>query len=71
METKEKIRIMLREPMIESEKILHAIHENDGYCISKEEKSPDTKCICKKFKELDHDGVCDCGLYIKVSEYDD
>ena len=38
---------------------------NDGYCISKPQ-SEDTKCICTEFREQNHCGVCNCGLYYKV-----
>lgn len=52
--------------------ISKAIEDNDGYCINKEEKTEDTKCICKQFKNTIKDvmdkqnnevATCDCGLY--------
>ena len=39
--------------------------ENDGYCPCSLENTPDTKCMCKEFREQ-ADGMCHCGLYIKV-----
>ena len=42
------------------------IKQNNGYCLSKREKTPDTKCPCKAFRET---GECDCGLYIKDPTY--
>ena len=42
------------------------IAENAHYCISKPEKNKDTACWCKKFKNQDCEGYCDCGLYYKV-----
>lgn len=43
--------------------IIRRIKANGGYCPSKFERTPDTKCICKALKE---DGECACGLFIKV-----
>jgi hypothetical protein len=41
--------------------------ENDGYCPCFLVKTPDTKCMCKEFREMP-EGMCHCGLYIKVVE---
>lgn len=43
------------------------LKENGGYCPCKLERSPDTKCMCKEFREQ-KDGMCHCGLYIKEKE---
>ena len=43
------------------------LKENGGYCPCKLERSPDTKCMCKEFREQE-DGMCHCGLYIKEKE---
>jgi hypothetical protein len=40
---------------------------NDGYCPCAVFKTPDTKCICKEFREQES-GVCHCGRYEKVEE---
>ena len=40
---------------------------NDGYCPCASKKTPDTKCMCKAFREQD-EGECHCGLYIKIKE---
>jgi len=42
---------------------------NDWYCLCAIEKSPDTRCMCKKFREAGA-GPCDCGLYIKEIKED-
>lgn len=44
--------------------ILKALKENSNYCPCKTEKTKDTKCICKEFREQ-KDGWCHCGLYYK------
>lgn len=38
---------------------------NNNYCPCRLEKTPDTKCMCKEFREQSV-GMCHCGLYIKV-----
>lgn len=40
------------------------LKENGGYCPCRLEKTKDTKCLCKEFREMD-EGMCHCGLYIK------
>ena len=37
---------------------------NNGYCPCNLIKNPDTKCMCKDFREQES-GMCHCGLYIK------
>jgi len=52
-----------------AKEIEQAIKENDGYCCC-QIKSPETKCMCKDFKEKVSDpdffGECHCGLFRKV-----
>lgn len=43
--------------------------ENDGYCPCSLEKTPDTKCMCKDFREKvqnGYKGECHCGLYESI-----
>lgn len=40
---------------------------NSGYCPCMLVKTPDTKCMCKEFREMD-EGMCHCGLYIKMKD---
>jgi hypothetical protein len=44
--------------------IRQKIKENDGYCPCAIQKTEDTKCMCKEFREKT-EGECRCGLYIK------
>lgn len=46
------------------EQMLKALKKNSNYCPCKTEKTKDTKCICKEFREQ-KDGWCHCGLYYK------
>lgn len=45
------------------------LKQTGGYCPCKLEKSADTKCMCKEFKEQiadpDYEGYCHCYLYYK------
>ena len=50
------------------EEIKQKLNENDGYCPCKLIKNEDTKCMCKEFKEQKEEGVCHCGLYMKVNK---
>lgn len=47
--------------------IRNKLKENEGYCPCRLNKTPDTKCMCKQFREQDS-GICHCGLYIKINE---
>ena len=50
--------------------VREAVQSNSGYCPCKIEKTPDTKCPCKEFRQQDYEGECHCGLYIKVNDKD-
>lgn len=41
------------------------LKSNSGYCPCKLEKTKDTKCMCKEFRDQESD-MCHCGLYIKI-----
>ena len=47
--------------------------ENDGYCPCFLVKTPDTKCMCKEFRDAVKYGnctLCECGLYESYKEKD-
>ena len=44
------------------------LKENDGYCPCRLKKTPESKCMCKEFREQQEEGICHCGLYVKVKE---
>lgn len=48
-----------------------AVRDNDGYCPCMIEKTPDTKCMCREFREQDGPGHCHCGRFEKVVETDE
>ena len=45
---------------------------NGGYCPCQLVKSPDTKCMCKEFREQiadpEFEGYCHCMLYYKSKD---
>ncbi len=49
------------------EMIRQGLKEKGGYCPCRFEKSEDTRCICKEFREQmadpDFEGYCHCLLY--------
>ena len=57
----------------DNQKIVKSIQDglkkNGGYCPCKLDKNPDTKCMCKEFREQIKDpnfeGYCHCMLYYK------
>lgn len=46
------------------EEIKTKLKENGGFCPCRLERTPDTKCMCKEFREQES-GECHCGLFIK------
>lgn len=47
--------------------VLRRIRENNGYCPCALEKTEDTRCRCRAFRQQIKNGVpgaCHCGLYI-------
>ena len=46
--------------------VTEAVKNNDGYCPCMLQKTPDTKCICKEFKEQTTTGECHCGRFLKI-----
>lgn len=46
--------------------IREQLKENGGYCPCRLQKTDESKCMCKEFREQES-GECHCGLYIKVN----
>lgn len=50
-----------------AQEVRRKLKENNGYCPCRIDKTPDTKCMCKEFREQIKNGIsgeCHCGLYI-------
>lgn len=57
--------VEVNDPEIVSE-IREQLKANDGYCPCRLNKTPETKCMCKEFRDqikAGAPGVCHCGLY--------
>ena len=54
----------------EYDKITQAVKDNDNFCPCLIIRNPDTKCICKEFREQVTEGFCHCGRYIKILSED-
>lgn len=50
--------------------IIQQLRDNDGYCPCRLSKTPETKCMCKEFRDQDI-GICHCGLYEKYKVEED
>ena len=48
--------------------VTEEVKNNDFYCPCRLERTPDTKCMCKEFREQIVEGECHCGRFYKVSE---
>lgn len=51
---------------VADESVRANVKANDGYCPCMIYKTPDTKCMCKQFRDQKEPGPCHCGLYRKV-----
>ena len=62
-----RLRIIEIDPDFKAE-----VDKNGGYCPCMFEKTPDTKCMCKQFREQiadpDFEGFCHCMLYYKSKD---
>ena len=60
-----KTKIVLSEDKEQVAKIRERLKANEGYCPCRISKTPDTKCMCKEFREQE-EGTCHCGMYVKI-----
>ena len=54
------------------ERIRESLRQKGGYCPCRLERTEDTKCICKEFRDQmadpDFEGYCHCMLYYKEKD---
>lgn len=50
-----------------ADEVKRKLKDNGGYCPCSLIKSPDTKCMCKDFRDLE-EGMCHCGLFLKTKD---
>ena len=52
--------------------VREGLKERGGYCPCRRESTPDTKCMCKEFRDQiadpNFEGYCHCMLYYKSNE---
>ena len=60
------MRIILNPDKEVVQEVREGLLRTGGYCPCRVARTPDTKCLCKEFKEQTEEGECYCGLYIKV-----
>jgi ferredoxin-thioredoxin reductase catalytic subunit len=58
-----KIKVSEDKEVVEA--IKEGLKKNGGYCPCRIERTSETKCMCKEFREQT-EGECHCGLYVKV-----
>lgn len=56
-----KLRIVESRPEIRKD-----VEASNGYCPCAIWHTPDTKCMCKEFREQKEPGKCHCGRFEKV-----
>lgn len=61
------MKIILNPDKEMADAVKEAVKKNNGYCPCRLDKTPETKCMCKEFREQE-EGLCHCGLYLKVKE---
>ena len=67
---KEPKFIIKQNPNQDSFKVISdAIRQNNNYCCCEIEKTADTMCMCKNFREQEESGFCHCGRFLKVKDY--
>ena len=65
------MKIKLNEDKELVNKIREKLKANGGFCPCVLEKSDDTKCMCKQFREQvsnDIAGECHCGLWVATQD---
>ena len=67
-----KMGIRLNENAEVVRTVKEGLKKKGGYCPCRMEKSEDTKCICREFKEQiadpNFEGYCHCMLYYKFKD---
>lgn len=53
---------------VKYEEITQKVIGNDGYCPCLLEKNPDTKCMCKDFRDQTTPGYCHCTRFMKIEK---
>ena len=65
------MRVTQNPDSVFAKEVKKQIKANNGYCPCRLTKSPDTKCMCRDFREMidrGEEGACLCGLYIATND---
>lgn len=65
------MRIYLNPDTAFVEEVRKAVKDNNGYCPCALQKTQDTKCKCKDFRDKIAAGVegsCNCGMFIAAND---
>ena len=66
-----KVRFNENKEIVEIVK--QGLKESGGYCPCRRERTEDTKCMCKEFREQiadpTYEGYCHCMLYYKEKQF--
>ena len=64
------MKILLNETEEIVETVKKGLKKSGGYCPCRREKTEDTKCMCKEFRQQvadpNFEGYCHCMLYYKT-----
>jgi ferredoxin-thioredoxin reductase catalytic subunit len=67
-----KMKVRLNEDAEIVKTVKEGLQHTGGYCPCKRDRTPDTRCMCKEFrdqiKDPDFYGYCHCLLYYKEKE---
>jgi ferredoxin-thioredoxin reductase catalytic subunit len=66
MENKMTLKIVPNPDQEFLKEITQRVIDNDGYCPCLLYKNPDTKCMCKDFREQTTPGFCHCKRFMKI-----
>ena len=63
------MRIRVNENQEIADLVKQGLEQTGGYCPCRRERTPDTRCMCKEFRDQiadpDFEGFCHCQLYYK------
>ena len=67
--------VIIQNPDIDKyNEVTEAVKKNEGYCPCMIFKTPDTRCMCKEFRDAYSSGKagpCRCGRFIATEEMND
>lgn len=61
-----RLKIIPNPDKAKYDEMTQAVKNCDGFCPCELERTPDTRCMCKAFREQMEPGLCHCQRFIKV-----